>query len=48
MITPEGLPEIRRPLFAANDVPLGGFVVRMKTVGGIVLKDVIGNPLEAM
>jgi D-alanyl-D-alanine carboxypeptidase (penicillin-binding protein 5/6) len=48
VITPEGLPEIRRPLFAAKDVPVGGFVVRMKTVGGIVLEDVIGNPLEAM
>ena len=48
MIKPEGLPEIRRPLLAAEDVPVGGFVVRMLTVGGIVLKDVINNPLESM
>lgn len=48
VIKPEGLPEIRRPLVAAENVPLGGFVVRMLTVGGIVLKDVINNPLESM
>ena len=48
VIQPEGLPEIRRPLFAAEDVPPGGFMVRMMTVGGIVLKDVINNPLESM
>ncbi|WP_419738263.1 D-alanyl-D-alanine carboxypeptidase family protein [Ruegeria sp.] len=48
VIKPEGLPEIRRPLFAAEDVPPGGFMVRMMTVGGIVLKDVINNPLESM
>ncbi|MBO9432718.1 D-alanyl-D-alanine carboxypeptidase [Ruegeria sp. R13_0] len=48
VIKPEGLPEIRRPLFAAEDVPSGGFMVRMMTVGGIVLKDVINNPLESM
>ncbi len=48
VIKPEGLPEIRRPLVADKDVPLGGFVVRMMTVGGIVLKDVINTPLEQM
>ena len=48
VIKPEGLPEIRRPLVAAEDVATGGFVVRMLTVGGIVLKDVINNPLESM
>ncbi|SDW21245.1 D-alanyl-D-alanine carboxypeptidase (penicillin-binding protein 5/6) [Ruegeria halocynthiae] len=48
VIKPEGLPEIRRPLVADRDVPLGGFVVRMMTVGGIVLKDVINTPLEQM
>ncbi len=48
VIKPDGLPEIRRPLFAAEDVALGGFLVRMMTVGGIVLKDVINNPLESM
>ncbi|WP_209509428.1 MULTISPECIES: D-alanyl-D-alanine carboxypeptidase family protein [unclassified Ruegeria] len=48
VIKPEGLPEIRRPLVAAEDVAVGGFVVRMLTVGGIVLKDMINNPLESM
>ncbi len=48
VIKPEGLPKIRRPLVAAEDVALGGFVVRMMTVAGIVLKDVINRPLEAM
>ncbi len=48
VIQPEGLPEIRRPLVAEKDVPLGGFVVRMLTVGGIVLKEVINTPLEQM
>ena len=48
VIKPEGLPEIRRPLVAAQDVPQGGFVVRLMTVGGIVLKDVINIPLESM
>ncbi|NOE18376.1 D-alanyl-D-alanine carboxypeptidase [Ruegeria atlantica] len=48
VIKPEGLPEIRRPLVAAEDIAIGGFVVRMLTVGGIVLKDVINNPLESM
>jgi D-alanyl-D-alanine carboxypeptidase (penicillin-binding protein 5/6) len=48
VIKPEGLPEIRRPLVAAQDVASGGFFVRMMTVGGIVLTDVIGNPLDAL
>ncbi len=48
VIKPEGLPEIRRPLVAAEDVAVGGFAVRMMTVGGIVLKDVINTPLDSM
>ncbi len=48
VVKPEGLPEIRRPLYAAEDVALGGFLVRLMTVGGIVLKDVINTPLESM
>ncbi|WP_300067818.1 D-alanyl-D-alanine carboxypeptidase family protein [uncultured Ruegeria sp.] len=48
VIKPKGLPEIRRPLVAAEDVAIGGFLVRMLTVGGIVLKDVINKPLESM
>ena len=45
VIKPEGLPEIRRPLVAVKDVPQGGFMVRMLTVGGIVLKDFVNVPL---
>ncbi len=48
VIKPDGLPEIRRPLVAAESVEKGGFFVRIMTVGGIVAKDVIGNPLGAM
>ncbi|MFD0911337.1 D-alanyl-D-alanine carboxypeptidase family protein [Ruegeria arenilitoris] len=48
VIQPEGLPEIRRPLVAAEDVAMGGFLVRLLTVGGIVLKDMINTPLESM
>ena len=48
VVKPEGLPEIRRPLYASQDVPLGGFLVRLMTVGGIVLKDVLNSPLESM
>ncbi|EEE37789.1 D-alanyl-D-alanine carboxypeptidase [Rhodobacteraceae bacterium KLH11] len=48
VIRPEGLPEIRRPLVADKSVAQGGFVVRMLTVGGIVLKDVINIPLDQL
>jgi D-alanyl-D-alanine carboxypeptidase (penicillin-binding protein 5/6) len=48
VIKPEDLPEIRHPLVAVEDVAIGGFLVRMLTVGGIVLKDVINKPLESM
>lgn len=48
VVKPEGLPEIRRPLYAAEDVPLGGFAVRLLTVGGIVLQDILNSPLESM
>ncbi|TMV08025.1 D-alanyl-D-alanine carboxypeptidase [Ruegeria sediminis] len=48
VIRPDDLPEIRRPLVAAEDVAVGGFVVRMMTVAGIVLSDLIKRPLEAM
>ena len=48
VINPDGLPEIRRPLLAAEAVPLGGFVVRIKTVAGILMKEFISGPLEVM
>ena len=37
MISPEGLPEKSIPLFAANDVAAGGFMVRLRTVSGLLL-----------
>ncbi|KUJ76740.1 D-alanyl-D-alanine carboxypeptidase [Ruegeria marisrubri] len=48
VIKPEGLPEIRRPLVAAEDVREGGFFVRIMTVAGIVLNDLLDGSLEAM
>ena len=37
VFAPEGLPEIRVPLVAAESVEKGGFAVRLKTVSGILL-----------
>ena len=37
IFTPEGLPEIRVPLVAANDVAQGGFMTRIKTVSTLLL-----------
>ena len=37
IFTPEGLPEIRIPLVAANDVAQGGFMTRIKTVSTLLL-----------
>ncbi|GAB5438051.1 D-alanyl-D-alanine carboxypeptidase family protein [Falsiruegeria mediterranea] len=48
VIKPEGLPEMRRPLVAAQDVPLGGFVVRMKTAASLLLKQFTDGPAGAM
>ncbi len=48
VIKPEGLPEIRRPLVAAETVAEGGFFVRMMTVGSILAKDIINRPQGAM
>ncbi|MEX0347888.1 MAG: D-alanyl-D-alanine carboxypeptidase family protein [Paracoccaceae bacterium] len=44
IIKPEELPEIRRPLVAAQDVPLGGFVVRLKTAGMMLFDQFINAP----
>lgn len=44
VITPENLPEIRRPLVAAQDVPMGGFVVRMRTAAEMLLKQLLTPP----
>lgn len=48
VLTPEGLPEKIVPLYAANDVPRGGFMVRMKTVSGQLLARMRGTPEEAI
>ena len=37
VFAPEGLPETRVPLVAAQDVPKGGFVARLRTVSGLLL-----------
>ena len=44
IIRPEGLEEFRVPLVAANDVPRGGFMVRMKTVTALLLKQLNEGP----
>ena len=48
VLKPEGLPEIRRPLVAANDVPEGGFVVKVKAAANDLLSRVIAGASEAM
>lgn len=37
VFAPEGLPETRVPLVAAEDVPRGGFMARMRTVSGLLI-----------
>ncbi|WP_372571430.1 D-alanyl-D-alanine carboxypeptidase family protein [Ruegeria jejuensis] len=44
IIKPEELPEIRRPLVAAQDVPLGGFVIRLKTAGLMLFDQFVNAP----
>lgn len=46
VFTPEGLPETRVPLVAANDVAYGGFVVRVKTAA-LHLLDRLNQPPAA-
>ncbi len=48
VITPEGMPETRVPLLAANDVARGGFAVRLKTVSGILLNRLRQGPEGAL
>lgn len=38
IIQPDGLPEIRVPLVAANKIDAGGFLDRMMTVSGLLIK----------
>ncbi|HEY9037440.1 MAG TPA: D-alanyl-D-alanine carboxypeptidase family protein [Roseovarius sp.] len=48
VITPEGMPETRVPLLAANNVARGGFAVRLKTVSGILLNRLRQGPEGAL
>lgn len=44
IITPEGLPELEIPLYAANDVPAGGFMIRLRTVSQLLLARLQAGP----
>lgn len=48
VLKPEGLPEIRRPLVADRDVPIGGFIVRVTTAARALFNRFINGPAEAM
>lgn len=48
VLTPEGLPEKSVPLYAAEDVARGGFLVRLKTVSGHLLGRMRGASEEAL
>lgn len=41
---PDDLPEMRLPLVAENDVPTGGFVVRLKTAALVLSRQLIAGP----
>ncbi|ABG32950.1 D-alanyl-D-alanine carboxypeptidase [Roseobacter denitrificans] len=46
VFTPEGLPEMRLPLVADQDVPSGGFVTRMMTAAMVLVTTLIQGPEE--
>ncbi|MDK3073796.1 D-alanyl-D-alanine carboxypeptidase family protein [Sedimentitalea sp. JM2-8] len=48
VVKPEGLPEFRRPLVAAEDVPNGGFMVKVKTAARHLITRFANGPSEAM
>ena len=48
VFTPDGLPETRVPLFAADDVALGGFVNRITTVSQLLLTRLQNGPEDAL
>ena len=48
VLQPEDLPEIRLPLVAANDVPSGGFFVRVKTAAQVLIAQLLNGPEAAM
>lgn len=45
---PDELPEVRLPLVAANDVPAGGFPVRVKTAAQVLIKRFLNGPEDAL
>lgn len=44
VLQPDDLPEVRLPLVAANDVPTGGFLVRVKTAALVLSKQLLNGP----
>lgn len=48
VFTPDGLPEIRVPLVATEDVAKGGFLPRLKTVSGLLLTRLQQGPEGAL
>lgn len=46
VFTPEGLPEVRLPLVADQDVPRGGFVSRMTTAATVLWNSLLEEPEE--
>lgn len=48
VIRPEGLPEIRHPLVAARDVPVGGFGARVMSAANALLTRLANGPEGAM
>jgi D-alanyl-D-alanine carboxypeptidase (penicillin-binding protein 5/6) len=48
VLAPEGLPETRVPLVAAEAVAQGGFVTRLRTVSGLLLKRLQEGPEGAL
>ncbi len=48
VIKPGGLPEIRLPLVALNDVAAGGFLVRVRTAADMLIAQFIAGPSGAL
>lgn len=44
VFTPEGMPEVRLPLVADQDVPRGGFVNRIKTAAMVLFNTLVQGP----
>lgn len=47
VLSPEGMPEVRVPLFASEKVASGGFAVRLKTVSGLLFQRILQGAGEA-